>query len=345
MKNKKLTLLFVFILLFTFIFSGCEYKDESQVISPSGENNLVVHFIDIGQGDSIFIQLPNGQTSLIDGGSKIYEDTLCDYLTKLGVKKIDYLVATHPHEDHIGGLPKVIKQFDIGKIYMPDKTSNTKIFEELLNEIKSKGLHITVGHGGDKIAEDDEFSYDIFAPNNDDYGEINNYSIVTKIQFKGVSFLFTGDAENISEKEMIDKNYDLKSDILKVGHHGGRTSSTKEFLEEVMPKYAVISAGKDNMYNHPHKETLDRLKAIGAQVYRTDESGTVIVTTDGSNIKISTVKSKSDSQDKVFIGNKNTKVYHSEDCGSLPKEENRVYFNTKEEAEKSGYKPHGKCIK
>lgn len=259
-------------------------SEVEQTAEPSSV--LKVNFIDVGQADCILIQLPDGKTILIDGGNREDSQVIDNYLKSKAVKTIDYLIATHPHEDHIGSLPFIIKNYNIGAIYMPKVTANTKIFEALLTEIKAKGLKINTAAAGLKLIDREDIKLSLLAPNSSKYKEANEYSAVAKLVYKDTSFLFTGDAEAVSEGEMLKANYDLKSDLLKVGHHGGRTSTSLAFLKKVSPKYAVISVGKDNDYGHPHKETLDRLKQIGAQVYRTDELGSIVATSDGNKITI-----------------------------------------------------------
>lgn len=353
-KNlKNILLIFIAILLFT---TGCQNLDKlgtSHTLSnSSNEGNLVVHFLDVGQADSILIQLPNGATSLIDGGNRGDSQFIVEYIKKLGIQKIDYLLATHPHEDHIGGLPEVIKNFDIGNVYLPKKSASTKIFESLVAEIKSNGIKAIEGKGGTDIINEAEINFSIIAPNSSEYDETNDYSIVTKLKYKDMSFIFTGDAEKISEDEMLNKRYDLSANVLKVGHHGGRTSTSEEFLNKIEPQYAVISVEKGNDYGHPHKETIKRLEERGINILRTDEMGTIVLVSDGVTLNfkgLSSIQNSAvdDSKQNIqqYIGNKNTKVYHSGDCNSLPKKENQIIFNSKIDAENAGYEPHKVCIK
>lgn len=276
-----------------------ETKEEEKKESYKKVGDLKVHYINIGQGDAIFIELPNGENALIDGGPRSSEQTLLNYLSKQSIEKIDYLVATHPHEDHIGGLAGVIKKYDIGKIYMPDVTHTTKTFENLLLAIQSKGYKITKAKAGDFIIDKEGLSIRILAPEENKSGNnLNDYSVVLKLDYKNNSFLFTGDAESESEGIMISRGYDLKADVLKVGHHGSTTSTTNEFLNKVDPKYAVISSGKDNRYGHPHNEIINKLNNKNIKIYRTDLDGTIIATSDGENItfnKKPTEKSNSSS--------------------------------------------------
>lgn len=350
-KFKKLNFIVFTVLMATLILTGCEIDSNGSFENSSG--NLLVHYIDVGQGDSVFIQLPNGETSLIDGGPRSSSSVVVDYLKDMKVEKIDYLIATHPHEDHIGGLPEVIKNYEIGAVYMPDRVANTTIFERLLKEIKAKDLKINIPESGEFLIDNGDFKYQILAPNKEKYNNTNDYSIVSKLTFKDKSFLFTGDAEKTSEKEIIEKNYDLTSDVLKIGHHGSSTSTTDEFLEKVDPDYGVISLAKDNKYGHPHVETIEKLNKKGISILRTDELGNIVIKSDGKDIKIldgnnaesSSKEKKEEQSEESYIGNKNTKVYHSPNCGSLPKEENQIKFQSRKEAEKEGFKSHEKCVK
>ncbi|MDP4180229.1 MAG: ComEC/Rec2 family competence protein, partial [Bacillota bacterium] len=208
-----------------------------------------------------------------------------NYIKSLGFNNIDAVIGTHPHEDHIGGMDEVVDNFDIGSIYLPKKTTTTKTFKDLLNSIKNKNLKIKSAAAGVNIDLDPALKIQMFAPNSSDYKDLNNYSAVIKITYESTAFLLEGDAESISEHEMLEKGYNLKADVLKVGHHGSSSSTSEKFLEAVKPNYAVISLGADNEYGHPHRETLEKLSAAKVKVYRTDEQGTIIAQSDGSSIK------------------------------------------------------------
>lgn len=243
---------------------------------------LKIHYIDVGQGDSILLQ-QDGKNMLIDAGTNDSTDPLVSYLKNQNIQKIDYLILTHPHEDHIGGADKVIEQFNIGSVIMPKVTTPTKTFKDVVSAMNDKKLKAAAPVPGStfKLGNAD---CEILGPINSKKDDLNTYSIVLKVTFGNTKFLFTGDAQVSNEQDMINKGYDLKADVLKVGHHGSRTSSSEAFLKKVSPEFAVISCGKGNDYGHPHKVIMDRLKAMGIKVYRTDEAGTIICTSDGKNI-------------------------------------------------------------
>lgn len=251
--------------------------------SITSDAPLEVHFIDVGQADSILIKAPDGKSMLIDAGNNADGPEVVSYLKKQGINKIDVLVGTHPHEDHIGGLDNVINSFDIGQIYMPKVSHTTKTFEDVLIAIQNKGLKVTTPVPGSTF-DLGTAKCTILAPNNSSYEGLNNYSIVVKLEYGNTSFLFTGDAESVSEQEMLSKGYDLKTDVLKVGHHGSDSSTTQAFLDKINPAYAVIMVGKENSYGHPSKAVMDRLQAKGVAVYRTDENGTIVATSNGNSI-------------------------------------------------------------
>jgi beta-lactamase superfamily II metal-dependent hydrolase len=328
----------------------------------SGNRVLKVHFLDVGQADSILVQFPNGQNMLVDAGNNDDGPVVVSYLKSKGVSRIDYLVATHPHEDHIGGMDNVIRAFDIGQVYMPRATTTTKTFEDVLLAVKEKGLKISTARAGVTVLDQGSMKVNFVAPCGSDYEDLNNWSAVTRIQYGSTAFLLTGDAEAQSEGEMLASGMNLKANVLKVGHHGSSSSTTPAFLKAVAPKYAVISVGAGNDYGHPHKETLAKLASAGVQVYRTDRDGTVVFTSDGKNITVeklgSTIRPRApDAGDMVapvapvtregngsrYIGNKNSKKFHLPSCSTLPAEHNRVYFKTREEAISAGYIPCKRC--
>lgn len=283
--KRKLILFIALILSISSISAACVNETFGENNNPTEAEDIEVHFIDVGQADSILIKSSTGKNMLIDAGNNDDEDLIYSYLKDKGIETLDIVVGTHPHEDHIGGLDTVINNFDVKKIYMPKVSNNTKTFEDVLLATKNKGLKITTPTSGDNF-ELGNAKCTMLAPNSSTYDELNNYSIVIKLEYEDTSFLFTGDAEGISEQEMLNKGYDLSADVLKVGHHGSESSTTELFLEAVSPKHAVIMVGKDNSYGHPHDIILQRLKENNINVYRTDKSETIIATTDGKDITI-----------------------------------------------------------
>lgn len=296
MKKIYFMILSVFItILCMFTLTGCNIsidKSNNTTNSSISSDKAQIYYLDVGQGDSELIRLPTGENILIDAGLKSGSNQLTAYLKELGVDKIDILIATHPHADHIGGMEKVIQNFEIGEIYMPkiadDQVPTTATYTKLLEAIQAKGMKINQAKAGTTIFSNDNTTLEILAPNNTEYKDLNNYSIVTKLTYGNNRFLFTGDAEKESEHEMLSKKYDLSCDILKLGHHGSSTSTTNKFLSAASPAVAIVSCGKDNDYGHPHKETMSKMNSNHITVYRTDSDGTILAETDGNTYSITT---------------------------------------------------------
>jgi competence protein ComEC len=247
---------------------------------------LKVHFIDVGQADSILVQQGNNYM-LVDAGNNEDSQTLRNYLNQQGVSELEYFVGTHKDEDHIGSSDYVINSLKVGKVYFPKQTATTRTFEDFVTAVKGKGLKLTVPTVGESFKLG-EATITVLAPNSSSYEDANDYSIVLKVQYGNTSFLLTGDAESVSESEMLSKGVNLSSTVLKVGHHGSKSSTSQTFLDKVNPKYAVISVGEGNSYGHPTQEIMNRLKAKNIPVYRTDENGTIVATSDGNSISFST---------------------------------------------------------
>lgn len=265
------------------------YVPVTERASPptSQEAQMRVHFIDVGQADSTFIELANGQTMLIDAGRRTDSHTITDYINNLQYNRIDFVVATHPHDDHIGGMANILDNFDIGKMYMPKQPHTISAFENMLDVIEKKDIPLYTAKSGTNITSFDNTRIDILAPFADNNSNLNNCSAVVKLTYGTTIMLFTGDAEYEVEQQLL--NSDIDSDLLKVGHHGSSSSSSSSFISTVSPEIAVISVGTGNSYGHPDTGTIATLNQAGAKIYRTDEQGTIIVTAD-SNSKLTVDK-------------------------------------------------------
>lgn len=223
-----------------------------------------MHYIDVGQGDSEFLELPNGETMLIDACPQSASDTVVNYISDLGYTSINYVIATHPHEDHIGGIPAVFEAFDVQSIYMPNATNNTKIFGRLLDAIEAEGIQITETVAGMDIVSFEDFEIISLAPSGGEQSNLNNYSIVLKATFGNRDFLFLADAEH---EEIEEITGDMQADVLKVGHHGSDTSTSVYLLDAVQPQFAIISCGEGNSYGLPHQQTLDLLSRFSCEAF------------------------------------------------------------------------------
>ena len=287
LKIKKLLSAIAIAISVIFAMSSCDLSIYADIPKSfvSGGGTLVAHYLDVGQGDSIFIELPNNETMLIDAGENYHGASIIEYIRDCGRDRIDYLIGTHPHTDHIGSMAYIVRNFDIGSVYLPNVSTNTYTYQKLLEAVKKKGLKVKTGKSGVKLLDDsdDDLRITILGPVKTDVKNLNNASIVLKIEYGETSFLFMGDAEKAELKTI---KADLSADVLKVGHHGSDTSTPQSLLDSVDPKIAVISVGKDNDYGHPNPKTLKRLEDIGCEIYRTDEEQTIAVTSDGQNIDV-----------------------------------------------------------
>lgn len=284
MKKKlflKYTAIFIslgFILAFVII----NYKSTIKT-NINLENNIITHFIDVGQGDCILIQV-NHKNLLIDSGTSDSKEKVIKYLKNNNITKLDYVIATHPHEDHIGGMASIIKTFAVDEFYAPKVTSSSEAFENMIISLKRKKLKIKVAKSNMFLDLGPDTTCIMLSPNKKVYKDTNNYSCAVKVSYKNSTYLFTGDIETISEQEILSNGYDLNAQVLKVAHHGSKSSTSNEFLDAVSPKFAVISSGENNTYGHPNKETLDKLEKINCIIYRTDLEKNIVLISDGTNI-------------------------------------------------------------
>lgn len=306
-----------------------------------GQNGLLTaHYIDVGQGDSEFIELPNGECMLIDAGESGSGTYIADYISDLGYDTIDYLVATHPHSDHIGGMTTIIETFDIENIFMPKVSTNTVTYQELLEVISDKEYKIKTAEAGVYVVDDGELCIKLIAPVRD-YADLNNASAVIKIEYKEIGLLFMGDAEILAENDIY---LDVDCDVIKVGHHGSDTSSGNGFIERTHARYAVISVGEGNSYGHPDNEVIKRWEASGAKIYRTDKLGTITVTTDGYGIEIKTEEDVT--VDFKWVLNTNSKRIHTKDCEygvKISKVNRKSSKKSIAELKREGYSPCSIC--
>ena len=319
-----------------------------------------VHFIDVGQADSAFIELGNGQTMLIDAGRS--GGDVVDYIRNLQYETIDYVVASHPHDDHIGGMATVLNSFNIGKMYMPKQAHTISAFTNMLDVIENNDIDLYTAKAGTNILSSGNINIDVLAPFSESNSNLNNVSAVVRITYGKTVMLFTGDAEHVIENQLLHSGID--ADVLKVGHHGAGSASSRSFIKEVSPEVAVISVGEGNSYGHPHADTLAILNEVGANIYRTDEQGTIVVTADQNkkitvDKKASTVKENappvvvqtptekveenqppvSDNQSQVVYRTRTGKKYHRSGCSYLKSK----IETTVSEAQAMGLGPCSRC--
>lgn len=343
--------------------SNEKIKVDAPEIKPDNKpasGQLKVHFIDVGQGDSIFIKLPSGGNMLIDGGPRSAGQKVVSYLKQAGVTSIDLVISTHPHEDHIGGLISVLDQFPVGEVIDPAVVHTTKTFEKYLTLVDIKDIKFTEGRAGMERDLGNGAKIFLLHPVNPSSSHLNDASIVAKLTFGHISFLFTGDAEQASEMQILTQSRVIpESTILKVGHHGSNTGTTQAFLDVVNPEVAVIQCGVNNHYGHPHEEVLQRLAVAGIDIYRTDQHGDIVFTSDGQTYDVNVKQPYQLTPQKVpeepapqpsvtegkFVGSIKSDKYHFPKCRHAEsiKPENDIWFNSIQDAKSKGYAPCGVC--
>ena len=330
---------------------------------PTLTEPALVHFLDVGQGDSILIEV-TGFTVLIDGGPRSAGQTVVEYLVRRGIRELDLVIGTHPHEDHIGGLIEVLQTFPVKRVIDSGQPHTTRTFDQYLSEIERQ---VDQGHCTYEIPEEqiiplgEEVLLHILGPTQD-LGSLNDNSVAARLDVGNVSFLFTGDAERRAEEDLLTRGAEVRADVLKVGHHGSRTSSGVAFLDAVSPTHAVIPVGTDNRYGHPAPEVIERLVARGILIFRTDQQGSITFSTDGIHLSVdrepwheTSLESASEEQSNPlaetegsslsFVGSRQSDRYHYENCRHVQSihSSNLLHFASAEEAQRQGYVPCGAC--
>lgn len=286
---------FLLLLIVGLVLAGCNVTldNPAPTVAP-GQQPLKIAFLDVGQGDSILIQAPNGQTMLIDGGRamSLANEVIIPQLQAWGAKQVDVLIPTHPDADHIGGLVGVLENYPVKLAALTGQVHTTQIYERLLTDIRDKNIQALKVRTGTPIPFDPAVKIEVLGPDDEAVqdDDNNNASIVIKLTYGSTSFLLTGDAEAPENKAILDHGFDVHSTVLKLGHHGSRTSTNEDWLRKVQPQLGIISAGLDNSFGHPHPEVIDALEKLGIQYIRTDEHGTVTVTSDGAAIHVTSEK-------------------------------------------------------
>ena len=281
-KKKKIisSIIGIIVVLLAGYF-GIDLTQDSKVPKDS---KLMISYMDVGQGDAAYIKV-NGNDILIDAGPRSNSKELLEQLKAKNIDDFELVIATHPHEDHIGGMVDVFKEYEVKAFYSPKITHTTKTYENLVKAVKDEGLKTKELKSGMVIDLGEGAKFEVFTPQKSEYEELNDYSPIMKLSFGDTSYLFTGDAEKLAEEEALAKyKTSLDSDVIKFGHHGSSSSSSNAFIEAVSPKYGIISCAKDNKYGHPHRETLDIIKKYNIKTFRTDTDGEIILTSDGKSI-------------------------------------------------------------
>lgn len=363
MKNRGKNIFAVLVTALLFL-SGCgevintqqlSEEQEAQISEVSGEK-LEVHFIDVGQGDATLIR-QGEHAMLIDAGDNSKGTAVQAYLQSQDITTLDYVIGTHPDSDHIGGLDVILYKFEWNMIMMPELEKDSRTYEDVIQVIKEKNGQITVPKIGESYSLG-EAEFTIVCPQESDYGDnSNDYSIGLRLTFGENHFLFTGDAEEVSEQDMLESGMELSADVFKAAHHGSDTANTEAFLNVVNPKAVVISCGEGNSYGHPRAAVINELREIGVDVYRTDEQGTIVAYSDGKNITWNTGKSESQKageptgssiskESATYVLNENTGKFHKVSCESVEQmaEKNRVYTDkSREILIEEGNEPCKRC--
>lgn len=344
-RSPQKIIIMLLLLVLCYVLADLQKEPVNMPVHTDG---LAVHFIDVGQADCALL-LCGDEAMLIDGGNVADSDLIYAYLQKYGINHLKYIVDTHAHEDHVGGLAGALNEATIDYAFAPVSEYDTKAFRDFVKYVRAQDKEITIPNPGDNFTLG-EAAITVLAPL-EDYEDTNNTSIVLRVVYGETSFLFTGDAETESEYAMLNSGRNLQSTVLKVGHHGSSTSTCDDFLRAVNPEYAVISCETDNSYGHPHQETMVKLHDAGIAVYRTDQQGTIIAQSDGHTVTFSPLGPARDDFDYAtgqqnYIINTNSLRFHKPNCSGLKDMNSRnqqSYTGTRDELIMQGYSPCGTC--
>lgn len=352
-KHKKrihiLSLALAAMLLLAVVLGACGAPDAGDSAVPTPEDDaapLELHFIDVGQAHATLLRTEDAAV-LIDGGNVADGSMLVSYLQNQGVDSLDLVVGTHAHEDHIGGLAAVLARFEVGALWCPVTEYGGKPFANFIKYAAAQDLTPEMPELDASYALG-ALVLTVLGPRAD-YSEPNNTSIVLRVDYGACSFLISGDAERESENAILDAGCDVDVDVILAGHHGSNSSSSYRWLLETSPQTAILSCGADNDYGHPHEEVLSRLADAEIDLLRTDMQGHIVCVCDGESYIFYTQHSTSEATNPiakytgVYIGNRNSLVFHREHCKRLPDEKNRVYFDARAEAENAGFSPCRQC--
>lgn len=338
---------------------GYSASSTVQTQTPAEGSSFSVNFIDVGQALSVLVTC-DGQSMLYDGGNVADGSLVVSYLESAGVTRLEYVICSHAHEDHVGGLAAVLAKFPAGHVYSPVTQNDTQCFQDFVKYTQQQGLNVEIPAVGTSW-QLGSATVQVLGPVAQ-YDDTNDTSLVLRIDYGQTSFLLTGDMEQKAESDLVNSGANLDVDVLQVGHHGSETSTGYVFLNSVLPEVGVISVGEGNSYGHPSENTLSRLRDAGVDVWRTDLAGTVTITSDGTNYTVSSEKyaapeqqnptltdgsgqqSSSTQTIQAYIGNANSKKFHLPSCSNLPDPANQVLFSSYEEAVQAGYTPCGNCL-